>query len=255
MPCCRFVTASQDQTAKVWDANTRRCVFTLSGHTRPVTCVKWGGDGFIHTSSRDGSIMVWDAKVCRQLPIQVCIVLTFTRMSTACSLCQATPSVQLASSGVGMASYTRPFGIIKTSGASTACYMSSDAARPLSAHSLCVPHPKSTGKSKNHMTPLYDCLRWQTNSITQCRMQHMYAHTSKQVQLILTPSICVRQLELHVVDRCFRSVPGHLDHNDNTSGTAALYFSAAFVHGMALILVHTVKSSFECCHQKQANCF
>lgn len=63
LPCRRFVTASQDGTAKVWDANTRRCFFTLSGHTRPVTCVKWGGDGFIHTSSRDGSIMVWDAKV------------------------------------------------------------------------------------------------------------------------------------------------------------------------------------------------
>ncbi len=64
LPCRRFVTASQDGTAKVWDANTRHCLFTLSGHTRPVTCVKWGGDGFIHTSSRDGSIMVWDAKVC-----------------------------------------------------------------------------------------------------------------------------------------------------------------------------------------------
>ena len=63
MPCRRFVSASQDGTARVWDANTRRCVFTLSGHTRPVTCVKWGGDGFIHTSSRDGNIMVWDAKV------------------------------------------------------------------------------------------------------------------------------------------------------------------------------------------------
>ena len=63
MPCRRFVSASQDGTAKVWDTNTRRCVFTLSGHTRPVTCVKWGGDGFIHTSSRDGNIMVWDAKV------------------------------------------------------------------------------------------------------------------------------------------------------------------------------------------------
>ena len=64
LPCRCFVTASQDGTAKVWDANTRRCLFTLSGHTRPVTCVKWGGDGFIHTSSRDGTIMVWDAKVC-----------------------------------------------------------------------------------------------------------------------------------------------------------------------------------------------
>ena len=67
MPCRRFVSASQDGTAKVWDTNTRRCVFTLSGHTRPVTCVKWGGDGFIHTSSRDGSIMVWDAKVCKDV--------------------------------------------------------------------------------------------------------------------------------------------------------------------------------------------
>lgn len=62
LPCRRLVTASQDCTAKVWDISIRQCVFTLSGHTHLVSCVKWGGDGLIHTSSRDGSIMVWDAK-------------------------------------------------------------------------------------------------------------------------------------------------------------------------------------------------
>ena len=48
--------------AQVWDATTRRCLFSMSSHTLAISCVKWGGDGLIYSSSRDCSINVWDAK-------------------------------------------------------------------------------------------------------------------------------------------------------------------------------------------------
>nr|GEY97202.1 notchless protein homolog [Tanacetum cinerariifolium] len=48
-PCRRFVTSSKDGDARIWDATMRKTVIVLSGHTLAVTCVKWGGDGFIYT--------------------------------------------------------------------------------------------------------------------------------------------------------------------------------------------------------------
>eukprot|EP00842_Homolaphlyctis_polyrhiza_P003102 jgi/Hompol1/3793/HPOL_003392-RA len=60
--CNRFASASKDATVRVWDATTRRLLFTVSQHTAPVMCVKWGGNGFIYSGSRDKSIRVWDSK-------------------------------------------------------------------------------------------------------------------------------------------------------------------------------------------------
>lgn len=48
-PCRRFVSASKDGDARIWDVSLRKCVICLSGHTLAVTCVKWGGDGVIYT--------------------------------------------------------------------------------------------------------------------------------------------------------------------------------------------------------------
>nr|GMC86757.1 notchless protein homolog [Ipomoea batatas] len=48
-PCRRFVSASKDGDARIWDATLRKCVICLSGHTLAITCVKWGGDGVIYT--------------------------------------------------------------------------------------------------------------------------------------------------------------------------------------------------------------
>ncbi|KAJ0637612.1 putative transcription factor WD40-like family [Helianthus annuus] len=48
-PCRRFVSSSKDGDARIWDVTLRRSVICLSGHTLAVTCVKWGGDGFIYT--------------------------------------------------------------------------------------------------------------------------------------------------------------------------------------------------------------
>uniref|UniRef100_A0A0D9XTS9 NLE domain-containing protein n=2 Tax=Leersia perrieri TaxID=77586 RepID=A0A0D9XTS9_9ORYZ len=59
-PCRRFVSASKDGDARIWDITTRKCVIALTGHTNSVTCVKWGGDGLIYTGSEDCSIKVWE---------------------------------------------------------------------------------------------------------------------------------------------------------------------------------------------------
>ena len=33
-----------------------------AGHTGGVTCVRWGGEGLIYTSSRDRTIKIWSEK-------------------------------------------------------------------------------------------------------------------------------------------------------------------------------------------------
>ncbi|MCL7032245.1 hypothetical protein MKW94_014775, partial [Papaver nudicaule] len=59
-PCRRFATSSKDKVVHVWDIALRRCVFSLTGHTLAVTCVKWSGEGVIYSCSEDTTIRVWD---------------------------------------------------------------------------------------------------------------------------------------------------------------------------------------------------
>lgn len=59
---CRLASSSKDTTIKVWDTIQRRPVFTLSGHTAAVTCLRWGGKNWIYSGSQDKSIRIWDAK-------------------------------------------------------------------------------------------------------------------------------------------------------------------------------------------------
>ncbi|GAU46430.1 hypothetical protein TSUD_402080 [Trifolium subterraneum] len=47
-PCRRFVSASKDTIARIWDISSKKCI-CLNGHTQSVTSVKWGGDGVIYT--------------------------------------------------------------------------------------------------------------------------------------------------------------------------------------------------------------
>jgi ribosome assembly protein 4 len=63
----RLATSSKDGTARVWNARTGRHILTLSGHTAPVECVRWGGEGLVYTASRDRTVMVFgvDAGVSR----------------------------------------------------------------------------------------------------------------------------------------------------------------------------------------------
>ncbi|KAJ4463038.1 putative Notchless protein [Paratrimastix pyriformis] len=57
----RLASAGKDRTVKIWDIVLGRCIFTLSTHTMSVTCVLWGGDDCLYTSSQDRTIQVWSA--------------------------------------------------------------------------------------------------------------------------------------------------------------------------------------------------
>ena len=58
----RLATASDDKTAKVWDAASGQELLTLKGHTNIVDSVAWSPDGKrLATASWDGTAKVWDA--------------------------------------------------------------------------------------------------------------------------------------------------------------------------------------------------
>lgn len=64
----RIVTASDDKTACIWDAETGRLRTTLRGHSGPVTSAAFSPDGErVVTGSIDGSIRIWNARTGGQL--------------------------------------------------------------------------------------------------------------------------------------------------------------------------------------------
>ncbi|HRI49401.1 MAG TPA: CHAT domain-containing protein [Pseudomonadota bacterium] len=60
---CRIVTTSEDQTARVWNAETGRLVAELRGHEARVRSATFSPDDrYILTASEDSSARVWDAE-------------------------------------------------------------------------------------------------------------------------------------------------------------------------------------------------
>ncbi|KIJ55557.1 hypothetical protein M422DRAFT_199825 [Sphaerobolus stellatus SS14] len=62
----RVASSSKDGTVRVWSTATRRCEYTLGGHTASVNVVKWGGgglkgNGVLYTAGSDRTVRVWDA--------------------------------------------------------------------------------------------------------------------------------------------------------------------------------------------------
>nr|XP_009944125.1 PREDICTED: notchless protein homolog 1 [Opisthocomus hoazin] len=70
-PECRYLaSASKDGSVRIWDTLMGRCDKILTSHTQSVTCLKWGGDGLLYSSSQDRTIKVWrsqDGVLCRTL--------------------------------------------------------------------------------------------------------------------------------------------------------------------------------------------
>lgn len=68
--CRQLASSGKDGTVRVWDVTLGQTRLTLSGHTRSVTCVRWGGTGLLYTASQDCTIKVWRADtgiLCRTL--------------------------------------------------------------------------------------------------------------------------------------------------------------------------------------------
>lgn len=67
--CNRLASASKDETIKVWD--TTRCTleFTLSGHAKGVTGIKWGFNDLLYSTSQDCTVRVWNmaTRQCHQV--------------------------------------------------------------------------------------------------------------------------------------------------------------------------------------------
>ncbi|GAB7347217.1 hypothetical protein MBLNU459_g3321t2 [Dothideomycetes sp. NU459] len=61
-----FATASGDQTARVIDMRTQQTRYIMTGHMSSVKQVRFqpGNDSIVATSSRDGSVLIWDLR-CR----------------------------------------------------------------------------------------------------------------------------------------------------------------------------------------------
>ena len=58
----RVVTASDDKTARVWDAATGKAIAVLSGHDDQVWSAAFSPDGArVVTASDDKTARVWDA--------------------------------------------------------------------------------------------------------------------------------------------------------------------------------------------------
>ncbi|XP_047503977.1 notchless protein homolog 1 [Pieris napi] len=66
----KLASSSKDGDVRIWDTVTGHTILSLTGHSKAVTCVKWGGTGLIYTSSQDRTIKVWRAEdgiLCRTL--------------------------------------------------------------------------------------------------------------------------------------------------------------------------------------------
>lgn len=56
----RLASSSKDATVRIWDTSLRRVIIALSGHSAAVTCVRWGGNGWIYSASQDKTIKIWE---------------------------------------------------------------------------------------------------------------------------------------------------------------------------------------------------
>ncbi|XP_065892151.1 notchless protein homolog 1-like [Dysidea avara] len=57
-------TNVSDSTVHIWDTRLAHSVMILTGHSQSVTCVQWGGEGLIYTSSQDRTVKCGETVMC-----------------------------------------------------------------------------------------------------------------------------------------------------------------------------------------------
>ncbi|CAH8561417.1 unnamed protein product [Heterobilharzia americana] len=68
--CRQLAVAYQDCSIVIWDTFAGQPVRTITGHDKPVVCLRWGGTDLIYSASQDRTIRVWRSKdgvLCRTL--------------------------------------------------------------------------------------------------------------------------------------------------------------------------------------------
>ncbi len=66
----RVVTASQDDTARIWDAESGKEIAVLKGHTGGVNTAAFSGDGKrVVTASDDKTARIWDAESGKEIAV------------------------------------------------------------------------------------------------------------------------------------------------------------------------------------------
>jgi WD40 repeat protein len=66
----RIVTASKDNTARIWDATTAKEIAVLRGHEDPVYSAAFSPDGpRIVTASSDNTARIWDAATAKEIAV------------------------------------------------------------------------------------------------------------------------------------------------------------------------------------------
>jgi WD40 repeat protein len=78
--CRRIASGSKDGDIRIWDVVLGQTLLTLTGHSKAVTCVKWGGAGLVYTSSQDCTVKVWRADDVR---LASCCMLSGSHVTTA----------------------------------------------------------------------------------------------------------------------------------------------------------------------------
>lgn len=62
----KIVSGLRDNTIKIWDRKTLKCLEILNGHTGSVLCLQYD-ERVIITGSSDSTVRVWDVKTCQML--------------------------------------------------------------------------------------------------------------------------------------------------------------------------------------------
>ncbi len=79
-----LISASDDNTLKVWDLDKKIKIMTLEDHTGPITCVAELPDQRIISGSRDHTLKIWNLVTVDSLPTKRCDITLYESAEVSC---------------------------------------------------------------------------------------------------------------------------------------------------------------------------